>query len=302
LKVDLAKLKLFVEVLESGSITAGAARCHLSVAAASHRLQELEGALAVKLFDRSKAGVIPTEAGHELAKHARSVLQEVDRLRNEMEPFSRGVRGRVRIVANTAALSAYLPDPLSRFLSAHPEIDVDVQEQWSGEILESLRRERADVGILANTVDTSDFNAIALAEDNLVVVGSRQRLQRLSEKPSFEECIALPLVGLSEASALYTFLQNKASLLGKAIHYRVRVRTFEGVLRMASLDVGVSIVSDLATHAVLTNHPTLECRPLSDSWATRMLVLCTGPSANPPPYVRLLIDFLTTESRLNKTG
>ena len=45
MKVDVAKLKLFIEVLDAGSITAGAGRCHLSVAAASSRLQELESAL-----------------------------------------------------------------------------------------------------------------------------------------------------------------------------------------------------------------------------------------------------------------
>jgi DNA-binding transcriptional LysR family regulator len=256
----------------------------------------LEGALSVKLFERGKNGVTPTEAGQELAKHARGVLMEVDKLRNEMEPFSRGVRGRVKLVANTAALSAYLPDPLSRFLSSHPEIDVDVQEQWSGEILESLRRGKADVGILADTVDTAGLNTVPLAKDNLVVIGSNERLKSLAATPSFEDCLAQSLVGLSEASALYTFLQTKASAHGLAIHYRVRMRTFEGVFRMAALGVGISIVSDLATRALLSQHPNLECRPLSDSWASRRLVLCTSSSTNFPAYAQALIEFLTSDA------
>jgi len=293
MKVDLAKLKLFIEVLETGSITAGASRCHLSLAAASNRLQELEGALGVRLFERGKSGVTPTDAGLELTKHARSVLQEMDKLRNQMTPFSRGVRGRVKLLANTAALSAYLPEPLARFLSLHPEIDVDVQEMWTGEILEALHRKKADVGILADTMDTSGLHSTPLADDTLVVVGHPDLMRPLSESPTFEECIEHAMVGLSEESALYTYLQVKAAAHGKAIHYRVRMRSFEGVLRMASLGVGVSVVSSLATQHLTVKHPGLEVRALRDAWAKRRLILCTHYAAGAAPgYMQPLIDYL----------
>lgn len=298
MKVDLAKLKLFVEVLESGSITGGASRCHLSLAAASNRLQELEGALGVRLFDRSKSGVTATEAGLELAKHARSVLLEMDKLRNEMTPFSRGVRGRVKLLANTAALAAYLPEPLARFLSLHPEIDVDVQEMWTGEILEALHRKKADVGVLADTMDTSGLQSTPLADDSLVVVGHPDLMRSLRNSPTFEECLEHAMVGLSEESALYTYLQVKAAAHGKAIHYRVRMRSFEGVLRMTSLGVGVSVVSSLATQHLTANHPGLEVRALKDTWAKRRLILCTHHDAGAAPgYVQHLIDYLMDAGR-----
>lgn len=297
MRIDLSKLRLFVAVLEGGSITAAAGQCHLSVAAASNRLQELEGALGVRLFDRSKTGVTPTQAGKELARHAYRVLLEVDHLRSAMSPFAKGVRGRVHILANTAAVSAYLPEPLSRFLSAHPEIDVDVREMWTGEILEGLHRQKADLGILADTMELSGLNAWPLADDPLLVVGHPRHMAGWSEEPSFEDCLAQPMVGLSPESALYTALQFRAAAHGKAIHYRVRMRSFEGLFRMSALGVGISIVSSLATHRLLQAFPQLAARPLRDGWAKRRLVLCSRhPLQGAPAYVQSLINALTAHA------
>lgn len=297
MKVDVAKLKLFIEVLDAGSITAGAGRCHLSVAAASSRLQELESALGVRLFERRASGVRPTDAGIELARHARSVLVELDRLQREMAPFAHGVRGRVSLLANTAALSGYLPEPLSRFLTEHPEVDVDLQEMWTGEILEALHRRKADVGVLADTMDTSGLHAMPLADDHLVVVGTAHRLAGLGESPRFDECLEHPMVGLPAQSALYTYLQVKAADLGKVIRYRVSLRTFEGVLKMVALDVGLSIVSSLATRELVRQYPGLQWRPLKDPWAKRRLILCTHhPHDTAPASVKALIGFLHEQS------
>jgi DNA-binding transcriptional LysR family regulator len=293
MKPDPAQLRLFIEVLEAGSITAGAGRCHLSVAAASSRLQELESTLGVRLFERHAAGVRPTDAGLALADHARSVMVELDRLRREMAPYAQGVRARVSLLANSAALAGYVPEPLAHFLGAHPEVDVDLQELWSGEIVDTLRRRKADLGVLADTLDTSGLHTQPLAEDQLLVVGTAQRLATLGDTPCFEQCLEQPLVGLSAQSALHTYLQVKAADLGKVVRYRVSLRSFEGVLRMAALDAGLGIVSSLATRELLRQHPKLQTRSLSEAWTRRRLILCThhAPEAT-PAAVRALMRAL----------
>ena len=290
MKLDIAKLRLFIDVLDAGSITAGAQACHLSVAAASSRLQELEAALGVRLFERHAAGVRPTDAGLALAEHARAVMVELDRLRREMAPFAQGVRARVRLLANSAALGGCLPEPLAQFLGEHPELDIDLQEMWSGEIVDTLRRRKADLGVLADTLDTSGLHCQPLAEDTLLLVGTAARLQPLGEAPRFEQCLEQPLVGLSAPSALHTYLEHRAAELGKVLRCRVSLRSFEGVLRLAALGVGVGIVSSLATRDLLRQHPGLQSRPLQDSWARRRLLLCThhAPETTPAPVRALL--------------
>jgi len=147
--------------------------------------------------------------------------------------------------------------------------------------------------VLADTLDTSGLHSQPLAEDQLLVVGSAQRLAALGDAPRFEQCLEQPLLGLSAQSALHTYLQLRAAELGKVIRYRVSLRGFDGVLRMAALDVGLGIVSSLATRELLRQHPGLQSRPLQDAWARRRLILCThdAPEATPAP-VRALVHAL----------
>src|SRR5438094_7428034 len=73
---DLADLSLFRHVVEAGSITHGAERAHLALAAASTRIRNMEQALGAALLVRSRQGVTPTQAGRTLLGHARAILRQ----------------------------------------------------------------------------------------------------------------------------------------------------------------------------------------------------------------------------------
>ena len=73
---DLTDLRLYLNILDTGNITAGAARSHLSLAAASARVRAMEASLGIDLLERGRRGVTPTPAGKALAEHARILLQQ----------------------------------------------------------------------------------------------------------------------------------------------------------------------------------------------------------------------------------
>src|SRR5580692_1569071 len=81
MRFDLTDLKLFLHVVEAGSITHGAERMHLAVAAASTRIRNMEAALGTNLLHRERLGVQPTPAGRTLVHHARIMLQQAERMR-----------------------------------------------------------------------------------------------------------------------------------------------------------------------------------------------------------------------------
>ena len=99
-----ADLRLFVHVVEAASITHGAERANMALASASARISGMEGTLGVALLERGRRGVGPTPAGHTLLRHARIVLQQVEQMRGELAEFARGLKGRVRLLSNSAAL------------------------------------------------------------------------------------------------------------------------------------------------------------------------------------------------------
>ena len=147
MRFDLTDLRLFLHVADSGSITNGAERAHLALASASARIRGMEEMLDVPLLQRGRRGVRLTNAGQSLLDHARIVLQQVDTMRGELSAYSRGLKGSVRLLANTAALSEHLPRLLADFLAANPTIDLDLEDRESPAIAAAVAAGDADIGI-----------------------------------------------------------------------------------------------------------------------------------------------------------
>ena len=126
MRFDLTDLRLFREVVDAGSITAGAEACALALAAASTRIRNMEATLGAPLLTRSRQGVAPTPAGRMLLKHARTLLDQAARLREDLSAYAGGLSGEVKLLANTNALTEFLPEALSTFLTAHPNVNFDL--------------------------------------------------------------------------------------------------------------------------------------------------------------------------------
>ena len=126
---DLTDLSLFRHVVEAGSITHGAQRAHLALAAASTRIRHMEQGLGAALLTRSRQGITPTPAGRTLLQHARTILAQTERLREDLGAYAAGQTGQVRLLSNTNALTEFLPEALSSFLASHPNVSVDLEER-----------------------------------------------------------------------------------------------------------------------------------------------------------------------------
>src|SRR5580692_7213585 len=128
MRFDLVDLKLFCDVVEAGTITRGAERSALALAAASTRLKAMEDVVGAPLLTRSRAGVTLTPAGKTLLDHARLILKQSARMREDLGVYAGGSAGHVRVLANTNASTEFLPEALSAFLASHPRVTVDLEE------------------------------------------------------------------------------------------------------------------------------------------------------------------------------
>src|SRR6202521_3339122 len=145
MRFDLVDLSLFRHVVEAGSITHGAERAHLALAAASTRIRHMEEALGAALLVRSRQGVTPTQAGRTLIQHARTILRQAERLREDLGAYAGGLAGQIRVLSNTNA-QEFLPEALSSFLAAHPHVSVDLEERLSDEIVGLIAAGVGDLG------------------------------------------------------------------------------------------------------------------------------------------------------------
>ncbi|MGC5703450.1 LysR family transcriptional regulator [Pseudomonas sp. NFXW11] len=287
---DLIDLRLYLNSVEAGNITAGAARSHLSLAAASARIRAMEASLGIALLERGRRGISPTPAGKALAQHARTLLLHAEHLQQDLAEYAKGVKGQVRLLCNTTALSEYLPELLADFLHHHPHVDIDLQELPSQRITHALRQGAAELGIVSDAVDTQGLMTRPFRDDPLVLVLPPGHPLSEHPAPSFAQTLAHDYVGLASHSALAVYLEEQALHLGRRMQLRIRAEGFDALLRMVARGAGLALVP----LAALQRNPQLRLqhRPLSEAWARRRLLLCARDFASLPLYAQGLCQAL----------
>ena len=291
---DLADLSLFRHVIEAGSITHGAARAHLALAAASTRIRNMEEALGVVLLRRGRQGVTPTQAGRTLLQHARAILRQAERLHEDLGAYGGGLAGQIRVLSNTNALTEFLPEALSSFLAAHPNVSVDLEERLSDEIVGLIAEGVADLGIVAGTVDAGALETYPFRRDRFVLVVARSNPLGQRDKIGFDEVLDHDFVGLDRASALQRFLAGKAVRIGRPLRLRVQLRSFDAVCRLVECNVGIGIVPETTARRVAKTM-AIAAVPLTDSWAVRELTICIRDMKELPLYARQLVEHLRAQ-------
>ncbi len=288
---DLIDLRLFLHVAEAGSITAGAARSGLALASASARVRGMEEQAGVPLLERGRRGVEPTPAGRTLLHHARLVTGQVERMRGELGEYARGLKGHVRLMANTAAAAEYLPEILAAFLAANPSVDVDLDERPSPEVAQAVAEGLAEVGIAADHANLSGLVALPFRTDRLTLIVPREHKLADRGRVAFAEALGSEFVGLSGDSALGGHLAGHAARTGALIRTRVQVRGLDAACRMVALGAGVAVVPEAAARR-WKGEGALALVPLEDPWAERRLLVVVRRLDTLPSHARRLAEHL----------
>src|SRR2546421_2273662 len=250
MRFDLVDLNLFRHVAEAGSITRGAERAHLALAAASTRIRHMEQALGAALLVRGRQGVVPTQAGRTLLQHARGILRQAERLHEDLGAYAGGFAGQIRVLSNTNALTEFLPEALSSFLSVHPHVSVDLEERLSDEIVGLIAEGVGDIGIVAGTVEAGTLQTYPFRRDRFVLVVSRDHPLAKRAKIAFAQVLDHDFVGLERGSALQRFLAAKAARIGRLLRLRVQLRSFDSVCRLVACNVGIGVVPQTTARRV----------------------------------------------------
>jgi DNA-binding transcriptional LysR family regulator len=161
----IEKLRLFLVILEEGSLRRAAERLHLSQSAITRQIQLLEHDLGGRILERTPAGVRPTVGGHTLAGKARSLLADYDSVMAEVRHIVRGESDRLRIGYIASAVQEYLGPALAMLRRTYPKLKVKMLDQTPGEMIVALRRGEIDLALTGHGVDllSRDFYTHKLA-------------------------------------------------------------------------------------------------------------------------------------------
>lgn len=288
-RFDFVSVQLAVLCAQSGNLTAAARACHLVLPAASRRIKDLEGAIGFQLFERHSRGLTVTAAGRVFMRHGLALLQEMQALTRELNDLQQGVLRHIHLCAGTGAISQFLPPLIAKYSKAHPEIQVDLEEQVSEQVVLALRERRADVGVFVEGTNAEGLDAKVFRFDELVLIFP-QRHALAGKKPiAFADTLDESWISLNPGAALLQQQLSAAMAVGKRLKLRMQVNSFDAVSHMVSSGLGVALLPKAAAMPILKSM-NLGWRPLQDDWAKRRLMV--GIRKDADQDVKALRDFL----------
>jgi len=291
LRIDPVSLRLFVRLAETGTIAGAAEQENIAAAAVSKRISDLEALLKTPLVIRSNKGVDLTSAGIELLALSRSALHELDEIPAQMENFSSGIKGLVRICTSTSALAQFLPERVNSILGDYPDIRVHFQEEISNLVPRAVLGNAADIGIFTDDASDAGLETYPFHQDRLVLIVPRNHPLSSREAVSFIDTLDYDYVGFSHDNATQTRLMRAAEGGRRHVRVRVRVRTFEALCMMVGSGYCIGILpQDIARrHATTIEYSII---PLTDDWALRQFRIGVRARSALPNAARVMVDAL----------
>ena len=282
-RFDLVSLRLFVAAVDGGSLTAGADRFGISVAAASKRIAELEAHVGSPLLVRSKRGVVPTAAGQTLLQHAAEIVAGLEQLALAMDDFRHGARGHLRLWANPSAFAGFLPQLLADYLASHPNVVIDLEETLSLDAVHAVTRGGAELAIIGSNTPTDGLETFVCDVDELVLLLPKGHPLAKLATVDIETALTLDLVALSRVTSLMRQIATVADSVGQTLKIRVQVRNFDAVCRMVSAGIGAAIVPRAAGAPHLTSMGLIMIRLAGMLTERRLLMAMRDRSTLSPP-------------------
>jgi molybdate transport repressor ModE-like protein len=291
MRLDPTSLRLFIAVVEEGSIAAAAEREHIAAAAVSKRISELEGLLKTPLLTRSNKGVGATAAGAALRNMARGALHELENIEMAMREFAAGVRGQVRVYANISTITQFLPESIGSFVAKHPDVQIQLGEKISIHMPRLILQNEADVGVFTEGVPTPGLEIFPYREDRLVVITPARHPLARRKAIAIADTFDYDYVGLHTGSLVTAPALEAAARLNRTLRIRIQVTSYDALCMMVSHGLGIGILPEaMVTH--LLKPLALRKIRLEEPWANRRFLIGVRSYGALPTATKLFVDHL----------
>ena len=295
--MELTPLRSFLAIARLKNMTRAAAELHLTQPALSSQLGRLESELGERLFERSRRGMVLTEAGAAFAVHAERALAEIEAGFSAVAEVSGVVRGKLRVGGGATATGYLLPPVLGKLLSLHPEVEINVREQGSSDVRRAVADGNVDVGIV--TSGGRNDGRWALDErpwvsDELVLIVPPDHALCASRRRTFSwtDLSDTPMVLFESGSAIRKMLDDAAAKAGVRLKPAMELRSIASIRRMVREGIGAGFVSRFALSDDDLGGLSCKRSPLR-----RQLSIVTSPERAVRSVTRAFVELL--ESTVN---
>src|SRR5215210_475324 len=241
--MEIRQLRAFIAIAELGTFTAAALRVHVTQAAISMQIRQLENELGARLFIRAPRRVMLTEAGEQLLQRARQILRDHDAAVDEIAELAGAERGRLRVGSASAMVTTdVLPKLLKDLRKQHAGAEITVASGTSEALVQQILRGELDVAFVSLPVEARGINTERMSQDQLVAIASPRH--RLAKQPTIS---AYTLAGeqliLGERGGnTRRLIDQFFAQAGVTLHVAMELSRQAAIRRMVEEDMGVGIV------------------------------------------------------------
>lgn len=291
-KIDLTSLRLFAAVCQERNIARAAAREFIAPSAVSRRIAEIEALIGFPVIYRESRGISVTPIGETVLRHALAIIASIETLGAELSQYAGGAKGKVRLVGNLSAIVQFLPEDLAAFQRVFPEVEIDLEEQSSANVMRSVLEHKADLGICNAIVGAGQFDIRPYRTDHLFLMVPRSHRLAGAGAVGLGDILADSFVGLGSESALTQLLVQEAQALGATLNVQIRVTSLDALCRMVHVGLGIAVVPQQVGEMYLD---TLDVAlvPIRDAWSERRLILIARRDEPLSATAGSLVQFLS---------
>ena len=290
-KLDLTSLRLFVAVCQERNIARAAEREAIAPSAVSRRIAEIESAIGQPVVHRESRGISVTPIGEAVYRHAREVLAGIERMEAELSQYATGAKGTIRIVGNMSSIVQFLPEDIAAFKRVFPDVDIQIDEQTSSQVLRSLTENDFDLGFSNKVPGMERLEHLPYRSDRLVLAVPRRH--RLAKTPvvRLRDFMDENIVGMGQGTSLTQLLVKEAGRLGATLHVKISVSSLDALCRMVHVGLGVAVVPQ---HSGELYVGTLDLAliPIDEPWAARELFVVFRQREGLSAPAAALVNFL----------
>lgn len=285
--MQFQQLLYFVAVAETRHFTRAAERVHVAQPSLSQQIKALERELGAELFSRARGNIALTDAGEALLPLARRILADADTARQEVQELAQLRRGRVRLGATPSVCTGLLPDVLRAFHTAHPGIELLIEESGSLDLVRELARGALDLALIALPLPPSApaLTTVELLTEDLVVVSSSELPAPGGGELTISALRDEPMVMFRHGYDLREMTVTACRAEGFEPVFTVEGGEMDAVLGFVRAGLGVAVVPAMVVDRA---GPGLRATSLAGSPLRRTIALAHRTDVAPPRAAREL--------------
>jgi len=289
---DLADLRLIAAIASSGSLSKAAATFPVAVSAASNRLRLFEQRSGLTLFNRRADGMQLTPSGRLVLEAARGVLGEASKLQATLHELAGQRRITLHLAASTVTNSTLLPAVLGPFLADYPQVDLQLVEHKSIDVLRVVLAGECEIGVYDGNLINDGVVSLPFRTERLVLLMPAEHALAERGQLRLVDALDFAFVCLPAERAMQRFVEELAMNLAMPLKVRGRAPSFEAIAQLVAQHAGIAIVPQTA--AVRAEQElAVRWLPLQERWATLELRVCFRSWEGLSSHGRLLVSFLT---------